>query len=151
MSEAFGKLKYPEHVPDHREECFKDIFNYMEALGKVANKDDVGQFRVAVVQHRDQMFIDRESLLRGTDAERIEAERKAEQVRSNRWEMALIAKKKKDQVVAQALQNRKSLPPFKGTRSSSFMMNPEGSSATSLRIEEDGPIIPPSFSAKPVS
>ena len=70
---------------------------------------------------------------------------------SNRWETALAAKKKKDQEAAQALQNRKSLPPIKGTRSSSFTMNPEGSSATSLRIEEDGPIIPPGFSAKPVS
>ena len=78
MSEAFGKLKYPEHVPDPREECFEDIFSHMEALEKVANKDDIGQFRVAVGEHRDQMFATRESLLRGSDAERIQTERKAE-------------------------------------------------------------------------
>ena len=65
--------------------------------------------------------------------------------------MALLAKKKKEQDAAQALHSQKILPPFKGTRSSSLMINPQGSAATSLGAKGVGPVICPGFSAKPAS
>ncbi len=65
--------------------------------------------------------------------------------------MALLAKKKKEQDAAQALRSQKIMPPFKGTRHSSLMINPQGFAATSLGDKGVCPVICPSFSAKPSS